>query len=85
MNNYHSIMNTFDKGMIMLDVKEICKKLKPLIGQQADCYWLAYLTEDLEGKKEIADMLQVMDMQLLDGLLIVYSTPITVRKDFQSQ
>ncbi len=53
------------RGSIMIDVKEICKKLKPMIGQQAECYWLAYLTEDREGKKEIADMLQIMAMQLL--------------------
>jgi len=49
----------------MIDVKDICKKLKPLIGQQADCYWMAYITEDIDGKKEIADMLQIMAMQLL--------------------
>jgi len=49
----------------MIDVNEICKKLKPIIGQQADNYWLAYLTEDMDGKKEIADMLQILAMQLL--------------------
>ena len=41
----------------MVDVYEICKKLKPLIGQQADRYWLAYLAEDSDGKREIADTL----------------------------
>ena len=49
----------------MGDVYEICKKLKPIIGKQADCYWLAYLAEDTDGKKEIADTLQLLAMQLL--------------------
>jgi len=49
----------------MVDVYEICKKLKPLIGQQADRYWLAYLAEDSDGKREIADTLQLRAVQLL--------------------
>ncbi len=31
----------------MVDVYEICKKLKPLIGQQADRYWLADKCHDI--------------------------------------
>ena len=49
----------------MVDVYEICKKLKPLIGQQADRYWLAYLAEDSDGKRELADTLQLRAVQLL--------------------
>jgi hypothetical protein len=49
----------------MIDIQEICRKLKPLIGHQADCYWMAYLAEDAAGKKEIADMIQLLAYQLL--------------------
>ena len=49
----------------MVDVYELCQKLKPLIGPQADAYWFAYLAENAEGKKELADTLQLMASQLL--------------------
>ena len=49
----------------MVDIYEICKKLQPLIGQQAERYWLAYLAEDTDGKKELADTLQLLALQLL--------------------
>jgi hypothetical protein len=49
----------------MTDIYEICKKLKPLLGQQAENYWLAYLSADAEEKKEIADAIQLLAVQLL--------------------
>ena len=49
----------------MIDVFEICQKLKPIIGEQADKYWLAYLVEDAEGKREMADALQLIAVQML--------------------
>ena len=49
----------------MLDVYEICKKLKPLIGEQAERYWLAYVAEDMDGKRELADTLQLQALLLL--------------------
>ena len=49
----------------MIDVHEICQKLKPIIGKQAEQYWLAYLVEDTAGKKEMADTLQLIAVQLL--------------------
>jgi DNA helicase HerA-like ATPase len=53
----------------MVDVQTICQKLKPLIGQKADRYWLAYLAEDTDGKKEIADTLQLLALKILGGEL----------------
>ena len=49
----------------MTDIYEICKKLKPLIGQQAENYWLAYLSAEANEKKEIADAIQLLAVQLL--------------------
>ena len=49
----------------MIDVQEICQKLKPIIGKKAEQYWLAYLTEDAAGKKEMADTLQLSALQVL--------------------
>ena len=49
----------------MIDVQEICQKLKPIIGKKAEQYWLAYLTEDTVGKKEMADILQLIALQVL--------------------
>ena len=49
----------------MTDIYEICKKLKPLIGQQAENYWLAYLSAEADEKKEIADAIQLLAVQLL--------------------
>jgi hypothetical protein len=53
----------------MVDVQAICQKLKPLIGQKADRYWLAYLAEDTDGKKEIADTLQLVALKILGSEL----------------
>jgi len=49
----------------MIDVQEICQKLKPILGEKADQYWLAYLAEDAVGKRELADALQMIAIQLL--------------------
>jgi DNA helicase HerA-like ATPase len=48
-----------------MEVQEICKKLKPIIGNRAERYWLAYLAEDQEGKKEIEIALQLMAVKHL--------------------
>ena len=36
-----------------VEIQEICRQLKPIIGTKADRYWLAYLTEDQDGKRDI--------------------------------
>ena len=49
----------------MIDVQEICQKLKPILGEKAEQYWVAYLAEDTAGKKEMADTLQLIALQVL--------------------
>ena len=43
-----------------MEVQEICRKLKPIIGPKADRYWLAYLAQDYRGKQEIEMLLNVL-------------------------
>lgn len=40
--------------------EEICKKLKPILGRKIDRLWLAYLSEDMIGKREIEQILQIL-------------------------
>ncbi len=48
-----------------MEVQEICKKLKPIIGEKAERYWLAYLSEDFRGKQELEIAIQMMGAKLL--------------------
>jgi len=48
-----------------MEVQEICRKLKPIIGDKAERYWLTYLAEDHEGKKDIEIALQLMAVKHL--------------------
>ena len=34
------------------DIEELCKKLKPVIGDKADKLWYMYLAEDDKGRKD---------------------------------
>ena len=43
-----------------MNVQELCRQLKPIIGVQADRYWLAYLSEDATGKQEMEIALQLL-------------------------
>lgn len=40
--------------------EEICRKLKPIQGAKIDRLWRAYLAEDMAGKREIEQVLQIM-------------------------
>lgn len=48
-----------------MEVQEICRKLKPIIGKRADQYWLAYLAEDYKGKQELEIVLRLLEAKLL--------------------
>jgi hypothetical protein len=50
-------------------VREICIKLKPIIGQQADRCWLAYIAEDDAGKDQIESYLELAAAQHLRSSL----------------
>ncbi|MBA7490514.1 hypothetical protein ES702_01052 [subsurface metagenome] len=47
-------------------VQEMCRRLKPILGDRADTLWVAYLTEDYEGRKEIESMLQILYLRSLN-------------------
>lgn len=46
-------------------VREICLKLRPIIGEQADRCWLAYNAEDDTGKDQIENYLELIAAQHL--------------------
>ncbi len=48
-----------------MDVQQLCRTLKPIIGAKADQYWLAYLAEDYKGKQEIETALSLLAARLL--------------------
>ncbi len=48
-----------------MEFQEICRKLKPIIGERADRYWLAYLAEDYRGKQELEMALGLIAVKLL--------------------
>ncbi len=49
------------------EIEELCKKLKPILGEQIDRLWQTYMLEDAEGKKEIEETLQVLAAKYLAG------------------
>ena len=52
--------------MIEDQIKDICKKLKPVLGAQADQLWMNYLTsEDHQSKQEAASFIQMCAVRYL--------------------
>ena len=49
----------------MVDIYEHIRRLKPILGPQADNYLYAYLSSDEKGKKEILQAIELMSLQLL--------------------
>lgn len=41
------------------DIEEICKKLKPIIGERADRLWHMYLAEDFHDRRTIATEIEI--------------------------
>lgn len=50
-------------------VRELCRLLKPVIGNQADRIWMAFLVEDQAGKAQLQDYLEVLAAQRLHNSL----------------
>ncbi|MFC1551319.1 hypothetical protein ACFL6P_02015 [Candidatus Latescibacterota bacterium] len=42
------------------EIEEICKKLKPIIGEKADTLWYLYLAEDENNRKKLALDIEIM-------------------------
>lgn len=47
------------------DVKEMCRKLRPVIKQKADRLWIMYLAEDEKGRRELALDIQIIAEKFL--------------------
>ncbi len=50
-------------------VRELCRQLKPVIGEQAQRIWMAYVAEDETGKGQLLDYLEILAAQRFHGSL----------------
>lgn len=48
------------------EIEKLCRSLKPVIGDQAEALWLAYLAEDERGKREYEQLLPLLAAKLLN-------------------
>lgn len=51
------------------EIQKLCKSLKPVLGEQAEALWLAYLAEDDKGKREFEEFLPLLSTKLLGKTL----------------
>ena len=51
--------------VITLEVEELCRKLRPILGKKADAIYRAYLTEDYQGKRELMANLEIIYARIL--------------------
>ncbi len=57
----------FSWTMFEDQLKELCRKLKPVLGRKADSLWLAYLTSETpQAKREVEMLIQLMATRHLD-------------------
>lgn len=53
--------------MLEPELKDLCKKLKPLMGRRADALWLAFISaETMDSKRQAEVMIQLFAARLLD-------------------
>lgn len=50
-------------------VKQLCRKLRPIVGARIDRIWQAYLVEDDKGKAEIEEYLKLLSSSLIQDKL----------------
>lgn len=50
-----------------MEVDEICRYLKPFLGEKADCMLQAYQVADFEGRKQIEQYLRILSLQYLQA------------------
>lgn len=48
-----------------VEIQEICRQLKPIIGERANRYWLAYLTEEQDGKRDMETAIRLLAVKHL--------------------
>lgn len=51
------------------EIQRLCRSLKPVLGEQAEALWLAYLAEDDKGKREFEEFLPLLSAKLLGKTL----------------
>ncbi len=67
-------------------VREMCRRLQPIIGAQAERIWLAYVAENEEGREQIENYLELLGAQYFQetlqspgpGLVPVSPVPLPV-------
>jgi len=47
------------------EIEELCKKLKPVIGDEADQLWYMYLAEDEKGRRNLTLDIEILAEKLL--------------------
>ena len=50
-----------------MEVDDICRYLKPFLGEKADRMWQAYQVADFEGQKQIEQYLRILSLQYLQA------------------
>ena len=56
-------------------VRELCRQLKPVIGERADRVWTAYLAEDEAGKAQVQDYLELLAAQTCRNSVQFFNLP----------
>ena len=60
-----------------MDVEEMCKKLRPVLGKRADALWQAYLLEDPQSKRELVANIEIIYAKYLNKNLVDDSILLT--------
>ena len=42
------------------EIEEVCKKLRPVLGEKADSLWHMYLAEDFKGRQELKENIEII-------------------------
>ena len=50
-----------------MEVDDICRYLKPFLGEKADRMWQAYQVADFEGRRQIEQYLRILSLQYLQA------------------
>ena len=50
-------------------VKQLCRKLRPVVGSRIDKIWQAYLIEDDKGKEELEEHLKLLSSSVISEKL----------------
>ena len=60
-----------------MEVHEVLRKLRPILGQRVERYWLAYLSEDHEGRQELETAFRLMAAKYLGSEVETLDVPLS--------